>query len=61
MAGKFGTFTTNPKALNDVESLTKKVPGGAYFSKFEASSREMVGLYQYLDESLANLEFKKLC
>lgn len=38
-----------------VESLTRNVPGGAFLNKFIASSRDNVGLYQYFEESRANL------
>lgn len=38
-----------------VESRTKKVPGCALRNKLIASSRVMVGLYQNLEESRANL------
>lgn len=54
--GGWATLTTRPYALAKVvESRTTNVPGGAFRSKAIASSRLMFGLYQYLDESRANL------
>lgn len=41
-----------------VESLTKNVPGDAFLKRLIASSRVRVGLYQYFDESRANLIHK---
>lgn len=41
--------------LTLVESRTTNVPGAAFRNNSIASSREIVGLYQYFDESRANL------